>query len=421
MDAVSESYDVAIVGGGLVGATLALLLAEKGHSIALIEAGAFDSEVPETANDQDGHFDPRVVALTQASEILFKNLGIWASVAQNRVCPYQTMAVWDGDGTGEIVFHAHEANADHLGVIVENSLLLAHLRQALMKSGTVKLLSNTKVSQLGPMAEHQGQGVRFLGLNDGRVIATKVLVAADGALSAVRSMASFAMREWSYNHQAIVTTVRTEQPHQFTARQVFMKEGPLAYLPLQTHQGDDHYCSIVWSQEPERAEALMALSDQAFCEEIGKALEYRLGHVTQVDQRFSIPLRQRHAKQYTKERIALIGDAAHTIHPLAGQGVNLGLLDAAVLAEELLRSLDAGLDPGSDRTLKRYQRRRMGHNLSMMAVMESFKQLFAESAPPVRFFRNAGMSLLNQHPLLKRSILTRAMGLEGDLPAMAKA
>lgn len=433
MDAISQRFDVVIVGGGLVGASLALLLdalsvSQKGQqslSIAIIEAGEFNCDL--VSLTADTQFDPRVVALTHASENLLQRIGVWPLVEQLRSCTYRKMSVWDGEGTGSIEFSAEEANVDHLGTIVENRILVSALRHQIAQSSNIAVLAKTAVSQLGPMVEDdimtsghaKPQGVRLLGLDDGRVISANVVVAADGALSAIRHMAAFRVREWSYNHNAIVTTVRTEHDHGGVARQVFLKEGPLAFLPLPSIEGQ-HYCSIVWSQEPHRADELMALSDDAFCHDIAQAIEHRLGKVEWVDRRFSIPLKQRHAVNYVKDRIALVGDAAHTIHPLAGQGVNLGLLDVAVLAEELAVAFDVSLDLGSEPILRRYQRRRMGHNLSMMSAMEGFKQLFAESAPPVRFIRNVGMSLLNQHPLMKRPIIMRAMGLEGDLPASVR-
>jgi 2-octaprenylphenol hydroxylase len=425
MESVSEHFDVVIVGGGLVGATLALLLTELDSTqqcrVGIIEAGRFVCPIEGGAA---AGFDPRVVALTHASENIFKRINVWDQVEQLRSCAYDGMAVWDSDGTGEIQFSASEANTDHLGTIVENSVLLTVLRSKILDSNKVSILDEITVRQMGPMVATQEHSsivpdARLLGLDDGRVISAAVVVAADGAQSSLREMAAFSMREWSYNHHAVVTTVQTELPHDYVARQAFMNEGPLAFLPLPSIDGK-HFCSIVWSQLPDRADELMALDDEHFCREIAQAIEHRLGRVLHVDKRFAIPLKQRHAKQYVKDRIVLVGDAAHTIHPLAGQGVNLGLLDVAVLAEELLKASEAACDLGSERVLRRYQRRRMGHNLSMMSVMEGFKQLFAETAPPVRFIRNFGMSLLNQHPLIKRPIIMRAMALEGDLPKVAQ-
>ena len=215
------------------------------------------------------------------------------------------------------------------------------------------------------------------------------MIAADGANSAVRRLAGCATREWDYLHHAIVTSVRCEQPHHRTAWQRFTDDGPLAFLPLD-RQGDEHWCSIVWSTTPEQATRLMALDDEAFRVELGKAFEHRLGRVEAADPRLCIPLRQRHAKRYVEPGLALIGDAAHTIHPLAGQGVNLGFLDAAVLAEVLLHAHGRGERLADERVLSRFERRRMPHNLGMMAAMEGFQRLFQADPLPLRWLRNAG-------------------------------
>ena len=200
------------------------------------------------------------------------------------------------------------------------------------------------------------------------------MVAADGATSAVRRLAGLETREWDYLHHAIVTSVRCAESHQRTAWQRFTDDGPLAFLPLD-RGGDTRWCSIVWSCTPKQGERLMALDDAAFCQALGKAFEHRLGKVECSDTRLCIPLRQRHAKRYVEPGLALIGDAAHVIHPLAGQGVNLGFLDAAVLAEELRHAQARGESIAEQRVLERYERRRMPHNLAMMAAMEGFQRL----------------------------------------------
>ena len=278
----------------------------------------------------------------------------------------------------------------------------------------MQLLNNARLESLRRTVDGW-----LLTLADGRELQAPLLVAADGANSAVRRLAGCATREWDYLHHAIVTSVRCSQPHQLTAWQRFTDDGPLAFLPL-ARDGDQHWCSIVWSCVPEHAEQLMALDDAGFASELGKAFELRLGEVLQVDPRMCIPLRQRHAKRYVEQGLALIGDAAHTIHPLAGQGVNLGFLDASVLAEVLLHAHQRGEQLDAERVLSRFERRRMPHNLAMMAAMESFERLFQAAPPPLRWLRNAGLNLVNGLPEAKALFVRQALGLSGDLPALAR-
>jgi 2-octaprenylphenol hydroxylase len=229
-----------------------------------------------------------------------------------------------------------------------------------------------------------------------------------------------ATREWDYLHHAIVTSVRSAKPHQLTAWQRFTDNGPLAFLPLE-RDGQQDWCSIVWSTTPSEAERLMALDDDGFCKELERAFEGRLGKVLSADPRLCVPLRQRHAKRYVAEGLALIGDAAHTIHPLAGQGVNLGFLDAAVLAEVLLQAATRGERLADVKVLSRYERRRMPHNLALMAAMEGFERLFQADPLPIRWLRNAGLKMVDQMPEAKALFVREALGLTGDLPALAKA
>jgi 2-octaprenylphenol hydroxylase len=249
-----------------------------------------------------------------------------------------------------------------------------------------------------------------LELDDGRLVSAPLLVAADGGNSAIRQQFNFPTREWDYGHSAIVTTVETEQVNQQTAWQRFMPTGPLALLPLDK-AGDKHYCSLVWSQESAEAERLMALDDAEFCRELGFASEHCLGKITAVDKRYSIPLRQRHATDYVVERVALLGDSAHTIHPLAGQGVNLGFADVAALVDTLSAAAKRGNDLGSLMTLNKYQRQRKPENLAMMAAMEGFKRLFAADNLALRLLRNIGLSQVDKLKPVKNEIIKQVMGL----------
>ena len=229
---------------------------------------------------------------------------------------------------------------------------------------------------------------------------------------------SCATREWDYLHHAIVTSVRTADSHQHTAWQRFTDEGPLAFLPLERE--GEHWCSIVWSVTPTEAQRLMALGDDEFCRDLEKAFEGRLGTVLSADPRVCVPLRQRHAKRYVAEGLALIGDAAHTIHPLAGQGVNLGFLDAAVLAEVLLHAASRGERLADVRVLSRFERRRMPHNLALMAAMEGLERLFQADPLPLRWLRNTGLKWVDSLPEAKAMFVRQALGLSGDLPELAR-
>lgn len=402
--------DLIIVGAGMVGSALALALEHSGLNILIVDGG------PLSIKPFDGAaaFEPRVSALSAASQRILERLDVWPGIAARRASAYCDMQVWDGSGTGSVHFSAASVHAESLGHIVENRVVQDALLERLHDSN-LGLLGNARLEQL----RRSGDGW-LLKLADGRELRSSLLVAADGANSAVRRLAGCATREWDYLHHAIVTSVRCARPHQATAWQRFTDDGPLAFLPLRRGD-DDHWCSIVWSAVPAEAERLMALDDETFRHELGKAFEWRLGEVSQVDPRLCIPLRQRHAKRYVESGLALIGDAAHSIHPLAGQGVNLGFLDAAVLAEVLLHALERGEQPNDVRVLSRYERRRMPHNLAMMAAMEGFERLFQADPLPLRWLRNSGLNWVDDLPEAKALFVRQALGLSGDLPLLARA
>nr|WP_298110573.1 2-octaprenyl-3-methyl-6-methoxy-1,4-benzoquinol hydroxylase [uncultured Pseudomonas sp.] len=402
--------DLIIVGAGMVGSALALALREQGLEILLIDGGPLSV----TPFDKSAAFEPRVSALSVASQRVLERLGVWDGVVARRSSPYRDMQVWDGSGTGQIHFSAASVHAEVLGHIVENRVVQDALLERLHDSD-IGLLANGRLEQM----RRSGDGW-LLTLLDGRQLRAPLLVAADGANSAVRRLAGCATREWDYLHHAIVTSVRCARPHQATAWQRFTDDGPLAFLPLDGPAGE-HWCSIVWSITPAEAERVMALDDAAFCAALGKAFEWRLGEVLHADRRLCIPLRQRHAKRYVEDGLALIGDAAHSIHPLAGQGVNMGFLDAAVLADVLSHALARGERLADERVLSRYERKRMPHNLAMMTAMEGFERLFQADPLPVRWLRNAGLNWVDELPEAKALFVRQALGLSGDLPELARA
>ncbi len=401
--------DLLIVGAGMVGSALALALKDSGLKILLLDGSPlsvkpFAAELP---------FEPRVSALSAASQRILERLGAWAGITGRRTSPYAHMQVWDGSGTGEIHFSAASVHAEVLGHIVENRVVQDALLDCLHGTA-IEMLPNARLEQMRRSGDDW-----LLTLADGRTLRAPLVVAADGANSAVRRLTGCETREWDYQHHAIVTSVRCSRPHQQTAWQRFTDHGPLAFLPL-ARDGQQDWCSIVWSTTPELAERAMAIDDAAFCRELELAFEGRLGQVLSADPRVCVPLRQRHAKRYVAEGLVLIGDAAHTIHPLAGQGVNLGFLDAAVLAQVLLHAADRGERLADVRVLSRYERRRMPHNLALMAAMEGFERLFQADSLAVRLLRNTGLKWVNNMPEAKAVFVRQALGLTGDLPPLAK-
>ncbi len=401
---MAQRFDVIIVGAGAAGAGLAAALGGGALRVALLEAQPLRLTWPTLGNGVNG-FDTRVSALTGASQNWLEQLGAWQLICDQRLCAYTDMHVWDGDGTGSIHFDAASVNRKDLGHIVENGILQTALLQRVSSHHNIQVFSPVRIQGYRRDTEQMS-----VDLEDGRSLAAPLLVAADGANSSLREWAGFNLREWDYGHTAIAATVATALPHARTAWQVFQPEGPIALLPLAGGGLDQHYCSLVWSTQPEHASALLELDDAGFAKALGAAFEQRLGAIEAVGPRLSFPLRARHASAYVQPGLALIGDAAHTIHPLAGQGINLGLLDAQALAGELLRASQRGLGPADPSALARYQRRRKGDNLATLAAMEGFKRLFGARPLPLRWLRNSGMNVLDQSALLKRLLIRQALG-----------
>lgn len=398
------AYDVIIVGGGMVGATLACALGNSPLRILLLEAGQT------TQSWQGGEFENRVSAITRASQRIFETLGVWQGISARRISPFREMEVWDSEGSGRIHFDAADLAQSELGHIIENSAIQSALWERLPSYHNVETRTGVQIK-----AVNLEPDMARIQLVDGQQLQARLLVGADGGRSWVRDQVGIEVQGWSYGHHAIVATVQTELPHQETAWQRFLPTGPLAFLPLA-----DGSSSIVWSTTPEQAEVLMGLDDADFATSLAQALGQRLGAVTKVGPRAAFPLTLRHAREYVRPRLALVGDAAHTIHPLAGQGVNLGLADVAVLAETLCEAARRQQDPGDMKFLRRYERWRRADNSLMIATMEGFKRLFGNQLPPVKWLRNFGLTLTHRLLPVKNSILRQAMGMEGELSRLAQ-
>ena len=399
----TTEVDVLIVGGGLAGLTLANALRGSRLAVLVIDSQPIPQPVVTAVAECQGYAlasgrSPRVSAINLASEALLQRLGAWPADPGSS-CAFTGMRVWDGRGTAAIEFSSDLTATDHLGSIVENQVLTASLYQQALTLEATQLRFDSSLASV--VADGTGYRVQ---LQDGSEIRCQLLVGADGGASQVRELAQIKTLEWSYQQEALVTTIKTELPHQGIARQCFTAKGPLAFLPLPNPQ----LCSVVWSAAS--TEALLALDDQALCQLLARASESVLGKVAGVDRRFSFPLRQRHALRYVKGGLALIGDAAHTIHPLAGQGANLGFADAHALALVLQQCRFDETSPGDLAVLQRYEGSRRAANLLMTATMEGLKRIFDSGDPTVSWVRNFGMAMMDSRGTLKAMVARLAAG-----------
>ena len=395
-----QSFDVVIAGGGMVGLALACSLHGSGLRIAVLEHQP-QAETPLTAEHS-----VRVSAINAASERLLQHIGVWDDITARRASPYAGMEVWDRDSFGRIAFRADDYGYAHLGHIIENPVLQQALWQRAASLSEVTMLAPAQLKSVA-----WGENEAFITLEDGRMLTARLVVGADGANSWLRRHADIPLTFWDYGHTALVATIRTEEPHQGVARQVFHGDGILAFLPF----SDPHLCSIVWSLPPEEAARLAALDEAAFNRELAMQFDLRLGLCRVEGERHTFPLTGRYARSFAAHRLALIGDAAHTVHPLAGQGVNLGFMDAAELAAEIRRLQKQGKDFGQHLYLKRYERRRKHSAALMLAGMQGFRDLFDGQNPAKKLLRDIGLTLADNLPGVKPRLVRQAMGLN-DLP-----
>jgi 2-octaprenylphenol hydroxylase len=409
---MSKSYDVLIIGGGMVGLTLANLLRDSGLSIGIIE-----SHVPQAVSDAavNGEFDARVSAISRASLAIFKSIGVWENM--QRVCAFRDMHVWDFTGAGSIHFDSAELGLDVLGYIIENRVIQQALLSGISNLEQLDWLCPRKVESIEQSADqHDGQlnNSYSVHLDNNETLDCKLLVGADGANSLVREFAGIELKRSSYQQSAIVCTVNAEQSHAETAWQCFLPSGPLAFLPLDDGQ-DGRQSSIVWSLDEDKVEDILLLDDDAFCRELEKAFQFKLGAVVSAGKRASFSLAHGHVDRYVQQGLVLVGDAAHTIHPLAGQGANLGFLDADCLADVIVQARDANRQWYAQHTLRKYERARKGENRLMESAMTGFKFLFGNENPMLSSLRNAGLGFTDQLPLLKNQLMRHALGIDSRL------
>ncbi|MEW5757676.1 MAG: UbiH/UbiF/VisC/COQ6 family ubiquinone biosynthesis hydroxylase [Pseudomonadota bacterium] len=390
-----QHHDLIIVGGGMVGATLACELAQQDFDVALIETRAPDCSWPQA------EFDIRTSAITRASQHMFEHIGAWDGMAARRICPYREMRVWDATGSGAIHFDSAEIGEPDLGHIIENAVI-----QAALWERTAAIPGITRYCPALPQTLLLAQEGATLALQDGTRLAARLIVGADGGQSWTREQAGLPTYGWSYQQHAVVAVVRTQFDHQETAWQRFNAEGPLAFLPLA-----EKTFGIVWSTAPEHAEQLVAMDKAAFLKELHLSFGDALGRMLEVGARAAYPLRLSHTLRYTATRLALVGDAAHSIHPLAGQGVNLGLSDARALIQTLRDARAKQQDLGHALVLRRYERARKADNLLMLTVMDGFKRLFSNDQPILKSARNLGLNLTDRLTPVKNTVMRQALGL----------
>ncbi len=401
---MKKTADVIVVGGGMVGALTAVALAESGFDVAVVEhaePAPFDAAQPH---------DLRVSALSAASVQMLEALSVWPLIKAMRVCPFRRMAVWDGTTGTETGFNSADIGETQLGFIVENRLIQLGLWQALDRLGQVALFCPARVKQFAMVNDRVE-----VELDDGQQIEGGLLVAADGANSTVRDRAGIVCDGQAYDQHALVVSVQTIAAQQDITWQRFMPNGPQAFLPL-----SGNHASLVWYESADVVHELKSLPADQLQARIEAEFPSRLAGLQEIEAVGSFPIRWSQANRYVQDRIALVGDAAHTVHPLAGQGVNLGLLDAAALTDTLVSARDDGKDPGAYRNLRRYERWRKADNALMIRTLDTIHRVFQPGAAGFKMLRNAALASAAGLPPLNHALMKVAMGLSGDLPSLAK-
>ena len=399
-------FDAVVVGGGMVGLCVAALLAQDerlaGWRVALVEPAA-------PRPPKDDAVDLRVSALSRASQRILGAAGAWEAIAPH-ACPYERMVVWDAASTHDardaLRFDAAETGEPDLGHIAEN----LRVQWALAEAPALRTVTQLRAGLQALEFDHDSARVV---LDDGRSVSTALVVGADGGQSRTRELCGIGRAGWAYGQTAVVAHLRTERPHEHTAWQRFLPDGPMAFLPLR-----DGRVSLVWTTTPAAAAMLIEAEPLEFGRQVTEASSRVLGDAALASGRAGFPLALWHAREYVRPRLALVGDAAHTIHPLAGQGVNLGFLDAASLVEVMGDAAASGGDPVGTRALRRYARWRRAENALLLGTTDTLNRLFGERSVGVAAARRLGLALVSAQPAVRRLLVRRALGLAGDLPGI---
>ncbi len=414
----SRNFDIAVIGAGMVGASLALAAARAGWSVAVVEPAPPEAPVPE------GEPDLRVSALSYGSERWLRRLGVWSRMAEQRWAPFRELAVWEAPSgplrtfdalrpladVARTHFTAASINRPHLGHIVENQVTQHALWQSLQEEPNLSCFSPGRVRTL----KQQNDRVE-LTLDDDTAMTSRLVVGADGANSPTRALAGIGTSRQQYRQQAMVVSVIHDPPEQSITWQMFTPKGPRAYLPMPSIRGQCR-ASLVWYDQPERLDQLMSLNESELIEAITDAFPDELPTLIAAPDRGRFPIARQHAHEYSQGRVTLIGDAAHTINPLAGQGVNLGFQDAACLARLLLEERRLEGDPGSRGLLQAYEEERRPRNRLMMDTMDLFYTAFSNRQPPAHLIRNLGLGLAGRLPMARERVARYAMGIDDTLP-----
>jgi len=416
---MTQAFDIVIVGAGMVGAALATGLGRSGFRVALVDRGSapvFDASLPP---------DIRVSALSAGTERYLNELGAWPDILAMRATPYARLAVWDETKhplsnllprkIADVVFDASSLSARHLGHIVENSITQQALWNSAASQPLVSLFPDNAVSHLDNGNEHA-----VVTLQDGTELECQVVVGADGATSGVRDLAGIGVTRDQYQQQAMVISVRYQGAVEDITWQGFYPSGPRAFLPLHSAGNDESWASLVWYDSPEELARLKSLDNSALMAEIQNAFPPELPLLTHIEARASFPIARQHAKTYVNNRVVLAGDAAHTINPLAGQGVNLGFQDARCLQTVIREAKRAGCDLADPAWLSNYEQQRRPANRRMMLAMDLFYHLFSNRTPPLHLLRNLGLGAAKAMPFARNRVAKYAMGIDDELPPVLR-